>query len=136
MATPKVLPRLVTNRDVVLTTVYGHSIGFKKGVPQHVPPLCFQAALAIGAIPEDGAPPTLTDENSQSLAPTDPAVRAEAILNAIITLVARNQREDFTAAGLPAVSAVTTEAGFKVTGKEIAAVWQKYHDDKAEEGSE
>ena len=46
---------LVLNRNYVLTTTKGHSVAFEKGKPTHVPPAIYQEALAIGAIPPDGA---------------------------------------------------------------------------------
>jgi hypothetical protein len=59
------------------------------------------------------------------------------ILAAIEKLVAENARDDFTAAGSPTVGAVSEAVGFKVQAKEIATVWQQYHDkvaaDKAAE---
>ena len=50
---------------------------------------------------------------------------------------AENARDSFTAAGSPTVGAVSEAVGFKVQAKEIATVWQQYHDkvaaDKAAE---
>mgnify|MGYP000181450153 CR=1 FL=1 len=66
-----------------------------------------------------------------------PGQRAPLILAAIEKLVAENARDSFTAAGSPAVGAVSEAVGFKVQAKEIATVWQQYHDkvaaDKAAE---
>jgi len=126
-------PKLVTNRDVTLTTTLGHSIAFKKGVPTYVPPIVYSQALAIGAVPEDGSTPTIDEPKRQNAAPLDPAVKEDQILKALEDLVARNERGDFTAAGLPAVDAVVRELGYRVTAKEIAAVWQIINDTKANE---
>ena len=122
---------LVLNRNYVLTTTKGHSVAFEKGVPTHVPPAIYQEALTIGAIPPDGEDPHVEDVVKTDNAPSDPAERAPLILDAIEKLVAENARENFTAAGSPTVDAVTKAVGFKVQSKEIATVWQQYHDKQA-----
>ena len=122
---------LVLNRNYVLTTTKGHSVAFEKGVPTHVPPAIYQEALTIGAIPPDGEEPQVEDVVKTDNAPGDPAERAPLILAAIEKLVAENARDNFTAAGSPTVDAVTKAVGFKVQSKEIATVWQQYHDKQA-----
>lgn len=124
-------PLLVLNRNYVLTTTKGHVIAFEKGKPTFVPPIVYAEALAIGALPEDGADPEVLEKDDPSRPPMDPSDRNPLILAAIKTLLARNEREDFTAAGSPTVDAVTKEVGFKVAAKEIAVQWQAYHDAKA-----
>ena len=131
MAEAKSKTLLVLNRNYVLTTTKGHSVAFEKGVPTHVPPAIYQEALAIGAIPPDGEDPHVEDVVKTDNAPSDPAERAPLILAVIEKLVAENARENFTAAGSPTVDAVTKAVGFKVQSKEIATVWQQYHDKQA-----
>lgn len=126
-------PLLVTNRDVTLTTTLGHSIAFKKGVPVYVPPIIYAQALAIGAVPEDGSSPEMHEVKRPNAAPTDVAVKESDIKRVLHDLIARNERGDFTAAGLPAVDAVVRELGYRVTAKEIAGVWQQINDEKANE---
>jgi hypothetical protein len=133
MAGAKSKTLLVLNRNHVLTTTKGHSVSFKKGEPTHVPPAIYQEALAIGAIPPDGEEPQVEDVTTTDNAPADPAERAPLILAAIEKLVAENARDNFTAAGSPAVGAVSDVVGFKVQAKEIATVWQQYHDKMAAE---
>ena len=140
MAEAKSKTLLVLNRNYVLTTTKGHSVAFEKGKPTHVPPAIYQEALAIGAIPPDGEEPQVEDVVKTDNAPGDPAERAPLILAAIEKLVAENARDNFTAAGSPTVGAVSEAVGFKVQSKEIATVWQQYHDkvaaDKANEAAE
>lgn len=119
---------LVLNRNYILDTTKGHSVAFKKDVPTHVPPAIYREALAIGAIPPDGEEPMVKEEVKTDNAPSDPAERAPLILEAIEKLVAENARDNFTAAGSPTVDAVSKLVGFKVQGKEVAPVWQTYHD--------
>lgn len=126
-------PKLVLNRNYVLTTNKGHSIEFVKGKPVHVPPAVYADAIAIGAVPEDGSDANLLEDAPRDNAPADPAERAPLILEAIKALVERNRREDFTAAGAPTAPAVTEQVGFKVQAKEVATVWQAYHEQKAGE---
>lgn len=125
--------KLVTNRDVTLNTTLGHSVFFKKGVPTYVPPIIFSQALAIGAVPEDGTAPEMEETRRPNAAPTDLDVKNGEIRKVIEDLTLRNERGDFTAAGLPAVDAVVRELGYRVTAKEIAGVWQLINEDTAEE---
>ena len=127
----KELPKLVLNRDYVLTTTKGHAIAFKKGEPTHVPASCYQDAIAIGAQPADGSDPNVLEDTKVSKAPSDPAERNPLILAAIEKIVAGNERKDFTAAGSPTVKAVEREVGFAIDAREVAAVWQEYHEKKA-----
>ena len=122
---------LVLNRDYVLTTTMGHSIQFKKGVPTNVPPSVYQAALGIGAQPPEGEAPNVPVEVDPTKPPTDAALRNPLILAAIEKIVAGNERKDFTAAGSPTVKAVERILGFDVDGREIAVMWQEFHDKKA-----
>ena len=128
MAEAKSKTLLVLNRNYVLTTTKGHSVAFEKGKPTHVPPTIYQEALAIGAIPPDGEEPQVEDVVKTDNAPGDPAERAPLILAAIEKLVAENARDNFTAAGSPTVDAVSKLVGFKVQSKEVASVWQAFHD--------
>ena len=135
MAEAKSKTLLVLNRNYVLTSTKGHSVAFEKGKPTHVPPAIYQEALGIGAMPPDGEAPQVEDDGKKSAAPSDPAERGPLILAAIEKLVAANERDDFTAAGSPAVDAVTKLVGFKVQAKEVATVWQAYHE-KVAKGDE
>ena len=129
--TPASKTMLVLNRNYTLNTMKGHSVHFEKNVPTHVPPAIYQDALGIGALPPDGAEPSIEEKTVLDKAPADPVDRAPLILAAIHKLVDANRREDFTAAGSPTVDAVSTVVGFKVQSKEIAPVWQAYHDEVA-----
>lgn len=127
----KELPKLTLNRNYVLTTTKGHSIAFKKGEPTHVPAIVYQDAIAIGAQPADGSDPDVLQDEKVNKAPADPAERNPLILAAIEKIVAGNERKNFTAAGSPTVKAVERELGFDVDAREVAGVWQEYHEKKA-----
>lgn len=116
--------KLVLNRNYVLRSTLGHSISFRKGVPTHVPPIMHAAAIAIGAVPEDGSDPNvLVDAPAPSGAPVDPVEREKAIRKAVENVVLRNERLDFTAAGVPTVGAVGDRLGWKPSAREIAQEW-------------
>lgn len=122
---------LVLNRNYVLSTTMGHSIAFEKGKPTFVPAAAYAAAIAVGAQPADGSDPDVLPEEVVRKYPTDPIVRNGDILTAIEQLVQTNERKDFTAAGMPAVKAVEKLVGYDVHAREVAAMWQQFHDKKA-----
>ena len=41
----------VSMRDRQVNSILGHCVGFKKGVPQHVPPALYDEVMAAGAVP-------------------------------------------------------------------------------------
>lgn len=112
-------PKLVLNRNHILTTRYGHSIRFIKGKPIHVPRLAYNEAIGIGAVPEDGGDPNVLDDETKNDAPVDPIERGEKINAAILGLMDTNDRDDFTASGSPKVDAVAKKVGFKVDQREV-----------------
>lgn len=113
--------KFTMQRDRVIATTMGHAIEFKKGVPTHVPPECWAIVQQHGAIPEEDIP----DPEVKALAPSDPIERKNAIKKAMTTIVARNQREDFTAAGLPHTKVVSMEVKFPIDSKERDLVWDE-----------
>lgn len=124
-------PLLVLNRNYVLVTRMGHVVAFEKGVPTHVPYAVYQEAIGIGALPADGSDPNVLNDDKRNTTPSDPSERNPLIMKAIKTIVEKNERKDFTAAGSPSVKAVERELGFDVDGREVSAVWQAFHDEKA-----
>jgi len=127
---PDLTNMMVLNRNYTLISTMGYSIHFEKDVPTLVPPAIRREALAIGALPADGEEPNVLKDDNKPQEPTDPAERNEAIMKAVLAMVEQNQREDFTAAGAPKKEAVEKLVGFKVDKREVAAVWQEYHEQK------
>lgn len=118
---------MVLNRNMTLSTTMGHVIRFVKDKPINVPSICRAAAAEIGAVPTDGKP--VGEEDAPKKLPViDHAERREKILEAIELLVERNERGDFTAAGVPSVSPVNSLLDFRADAKEIALAWQARHD--------
>lgn len=126
------MPLMTLNRNYVLATTKGHTLAFRAGEPAYVPPSVYLDAVAIGAVAADGAAPAIVDPDVPHI-PSAPAERDPLIDKAILALVARNDREDFNAAGTPTVVSVSEQVGFKIQAKEIALRWQAYHDKKAEQ---
>lgn len=126
--TPSNPSHLVLNRNFTLNTLKGHSVKFEKDVPIYVPRAIWPEAFSVGAVLSDGGSINPVVEVDVDKPPNDPVERNPLILAAIEKLVKDGEREDFTAAGSPTVDAVTRTLGFKVQAKEIAGVWQTYHE--------
>jgi hypothetical protein len=114
-------------RDRMVTSVFGHSIEFKKGVPTHVPPALYAEVLAAGGVPKEELP---EEDASKVVEPSDPHVRSEKIQVAIAALVERGKREDFTANGSPHPKALSVELGWPVASKERDAEWARFQADR------
>lgn len=114
--------KLVTNRDVRVSSTKGHTVHFKKGEPCDVPDIILNECLAVGAIPADGE--ALPEEEVVVATPApEGAARQDSILTAMRVMQARNDRGDFTAAGLPNTKVLMKETGFEVKANEIPALW-------------
>lgn len=118
------MPMFVLNRDYVLRTTKGHSIEFTKGVPVYVPSVIERDAVSIGAECVDGEVKMLDDE--PVVIEVSDEERREKIMAAFATLIARNEREDFTGTGQPAVKAVEKLADLNTDRAEISALWEEY----------
>lgn len=113
----------VLNRNRVVASVHGHAIRFEKGVPTHVPPECYQEIIAIGGVPETEIEEPVVPENTR---PSDPFAMKKAVFKVFEDIKLRNQREDFTAGGLPHPKALERELGWKVDAKERDALWAEF----------
>lgn len=107
------------NRDYTLGSTLGHRVRFGKNAETRVPDICIEEAIAIGAERVDGK------DHFEELAkakgevqPMSPIARQEAVKAALETIVERNNRDDFTAAGNPTLKALAKETGFKVDKNE------------------
>ena len=127
------MPMFTLNRDYPLQG-FGHSINFRKGEPTWVPPLLVNAAVAIGAVSEDGPVDVLGPEPEVHV-PMTPDERETLLVAAFEQMEARNGdpafREDFNAQGLPHVKALAKIVGFTPMTKERNELWQKYREQKA-----
>lgn len=117
----------IFHRDRVIASTSGHILGFKKGVPTHVPPEAIKDVIAAGGMPEDETFDPDPPKGSGPQEPTDPTERQLALFTAFETLIKRNRREDFTAGGMPHQKALAVELGWPVAAKERDAAWVEFH---------
>lgn len=119
------MPKYVSYRDITVSSVMGHSIEFKKGVPTNCPTTMHAELLAIGIIPEEPLTEEPVVEGTQ--APQDPLAREAALFKAFEKIVLRNDRNDFTAVGIPHLSPLEKELGWKVDSKERDTMFKKWN---------
>lgn len=114
-------------RDRVVSSTSGHVIGFKKNVPQHVPPEAVKDVIAAGGVPEDETFDPEPPPPPGAVEPTDPDERRLALFEAFSTLVKAGKREDFTAGGQPHQKALAAALGWQVPAKERDAAWVEFN---------
>lgn len=119
--------KFVMHRDRTIASTCGLSVEFKKGVPTHVPPGMYQDVLAAGGIPEEEIPENEMPKGKPT--PEQLAEREQAMFAAFKKIVDGNQREDFTAGGVPTQAALSRELGWTAQAKERDAAWIKYLSD-------
>jgi|JI9StandDraft_1071089.scaffolds.fasta_scaffold954402_1 hypothetical protein len=116
--------KFTLNRDFTFASTLGAAVGFKEGVPVHVPPALYAEVQAIGAVPEKEIPAEA--KTAEDGAPTDPAAREEALFKVFEKLVLENERSNFTAGGTPHATALNKELGWVVPNKERDVAWAKF----------
>lgn len=116
---------MVSSRDVVVATLFGHRLEFKAGEPLFVPQMAYAAAVAAGALPADASDPTPELAGEIGRFPADEAKqRSVTLIDAIRTMVDENKRGAFTAGGLPSVKWLATATGIQdVTREEMMTAW-------------
>ena len=124
------MPDFVLHRNYALRSMSGHMINFIKGEPTWVPPVCVKEAVAIGAQPLDGPVDVLEPETQVVVDPSGDE-RKQLIFAAFEDMEAKNEREDWTASGMPRDAALEKVLGFKVDTKERNALWLEYREAKA-----
>mgnify|MGYP006279548473 CR=1 FL=1 len=124
------MPMFVLGRDYNLSSVQGYSLHFKKGTPLHVPPRCVPEVVAIGGQCVDGEVDVLPPEVKEEI-PLSQEERDALLREAIVELLEKNERNDFTGQGVPTAKAVARVAGTKFDVAEIHAGWRKYQAENA-----
>jgi len=125
------MPIFKLNRNYTLRSLFGHVVTFEKDKDTFVPNTVANECVAIGAVQVDGSPDVLGPEETAAK-PLSPDEREQEILFAFEALVAKNDREDFTGAGLPSKEAVERESKLKVDIKELKSLWTKRREQMAE----
>lgn len=116
------------NRDYVHVSLSGLSIEFKKDTPVFVPPRLVREIVALGGTASDDSPDKAAEVKALaeiSAAQAEDATRAPKINEAIRTMIARNQRGDFTAASKPNLRILMNLTGLEITPEELAPMWDK-----------
>jgi hypothetical protein len=113
------------NRNVTVSSRFGHAIAFVKGEAAHVPPEMAHEVLAAGGVPEDIEKVAFADQSADKsgVSPTDPKERSGMIAMALLDIEKAAHRDDFSATGVPKVKPVEKLLGFEVSAKEIAELW-------------
>jgi hypothetical protein len=114
----------VSYRDIIVSSVMGHSIEFKKGVPTPCPPTMHAELIAMGIMPEEPMVEEPVDEATQ--APQDPVAYEAAVFAAFDKIVLRNTREDFTGTGVPHLGPMEKALGWKIDSKARDALYKKW----------
>jgi len=115
--------KFALNRDRILATTKGHTIEFKKGELTHVPPECYDEAIAIGAVPESEIE---DDANTGPRRPESELELRQQVFAAFDAMVLKNEREDFTAGGAPHPKALSARLGWRIDAKERDTLWAAY----------
>jgi hypothetical protein len=119
------MPDMVLNRNYDLSSLHGRTVNFKKGEPVWVPPQCVKEALQIGA---EGVDEKLDILDGEKPAPPEytQQERTDMMLEAFPELELANDRDSFTAQGIPTVTAIQALTGFAPTSKERDDAWVAY----------
>ena len=120
------MPLFTLHRNYVLRTTKGHTITFEKGKPTNVPPIIVQDAVGIGAIPVDQKDGDVLGEEAKPQPSMPPEERKAKIFEAFGTMKMRNERNDFTASGVPDARRLQPLLGFELTSKERDTFWQEF----------
>lgn len=143
MQTQKLPPQFyfISHRDQVIGGLTGHSIGFDKGVPTHVPRPMHAVVMEKGCLPcdKDGkilddvaaSAPGAVEEKKILVEPEDADERNDRINAAMKDLVKRNSPRDFSAGGVPLAESLTMALGWRVDQKEVRPLWNKMKQDMA-----
>lgn len=132
----------VSNRNIVVTSLKGHSIRFEKGKATYVPRAMHQEVIERGILPVDEGGSTdvsKIDEITNPagvrvvVAPESQDERDDSIRQAIKAIVNRNRSEDFTAGGVPSSAAVSASLGWKVDIREIRPIWNAFKQEMNQE---
>ena len=119
------MPDMILNRNYDLRSIAGRVINFAKGAPVYVPPECVKEALAIGAEGVDEKLDYLNPEKTPEVPLSADEIKALAV-EAFAELEATNNRDDFTAQGLPTPTAIEALVGVKLTNQMRDDLWVEY----------
>lgn len=122
---------LVSNRNFTFRSTLGHTVRFEKDKPKLVPSEIAGECARYGAIPTEDQPsvrgastntPSTTEERADNT-PKTPEERKERIQDAMLSMLSKNDRNDFTAGGKPHQKRLSALVGFDVDVTERDQLW-------------
>jgi len=124
------MPMMTLNRKHRHISIEGNSIAFEKGEPTYIPKNLVKYAVGIGAEFVDAKDDAALHPKNTEEAVIPPAAptgdeRKDRIKEIMLAMRERNDRADFTAAGLPTVPSVSRLAGFDVEMRERNDLWKE-----------
>lgn len=125
------MPFFTLHRNHILRTTKGFTVEFAKGEKTWVPPAVVPDAVAIGAVSDEEI--EVLEGEVQPVSSISPEEREKALFDAFELLLARNDRGDFTASGLPHAKKLSEICGFEIGNRERDAAWMTYTQNKANE---
>ena len=116
-----------TEAEVYVSLLNGHAIRIG---PQgrDVPEMFRREAFAAGAIPADMAPEAFEPPRDEPADDSKPALLVEVVKK----MLAENNPDDFTGAGLPNRKKVSALAGWNVSAQELSAAWSAVNEEAAQ----
>lgn len=121
--------KYISTKNIVISSVFGSSVEFLKGVPTYAPPAMHDEIIAAGVRAESELPEAAPVEGV--VEPRTKDERLAAIYGAFKKITLRNTRDDFTANGTPHATAVARELGWSLSNKERDAAWPTWQQEGA-----
>lgn len=120
----------IAPRNMTVASICGRSVGFVKGAPTYCPPQMHAELTAAGVVPAEEIPEE--PDTGEPKEPSGPIERQKAFVAAFERIVIRNNRDDFTAAGIPTNPALSKALGWpSVNSKERDAAWKLWTVERA-----
>lgn len=121
--------QFVMNRNRTIASVHGHILQFVKGVPMHVPPICYAEVRAAGGVADTDTEGEDVSKNKELLSDED---RKALILATMEDMATKNDREDFGANGFPNLKKLSDRLGFTVQRDERDKLWNEFRQGPAD----
>lgn len=119
------MPLYTLHRNYLHSSTLG-VVSFVKGEETMVPPILEREIIAIGGRRVEGDSPDVLDAEKAAPIPLSFDERRDKIFTAFKLLVETNESKDFTAAGVPTVSAVNKLTGLDADRAEVVELWAEF----------
>lgn len=121
---------LTMHRNFTVRSTKGHTVRFEKGKPRTVPQAIVEECMLFGAVPAEPLPEVPDEEDTT---PKTSAERDERIKAELRSMLARNDRDDFTSGGKPNTKKLEGRLGFRMTVQERDKLWDEVMQDAGAE---